>query len=509
MLNDKKWKIQKRISMVFFLIIFGIYPLAMTNGYYNVTATKLGVFGFTILAVFFVCGWIAYMEKVKADRGFRIDLIQMMRKGTDRWIGLFLLANVIAFLCSKYRSVSFTGSTDTYLGLFYVVLLVMTYVVASRWLQETDKLVLILAVGMILVVLFALIQFLGYDPFALLTGLQTKHVYNYLSTLGNTAVYGEYLILMLPVISYAYCVEKNWKKRIIYGTGAAIGMIGIMITNTDAAYLGMVLVVILLAMITIGHRNKAMRYMELLICYAVGVFLMRTLYAMFPGARGVSLLTDKLMSAWKLVLIFSVAALAVRLLMQYVFKKDLVYQVLTWIIRGAFCLCVIAVICGFVYFSGINRRISFYGLEKYLRFSDEWGTERGYVWRWLASIWMNAGVVQKLFGAGQGSVVLELFTHYKKEMAEGLGYFFDNAHNVYLHLLTTTGLFGCISYIGVIISSVVEACHKGKRGHADSILPGIAIAVIVYSIQDVVSILQPITWCLLILYVGLLAKKEV
>lgn len=52
MLNDKKWKIQKRISMVFFLIIFGIYPLAMTNGYYNVTATKLGVFGFTILAVF-------------------------------------------------------------------------------------------------------------------------------------------------------------------------------------------------------------------------------------------------------------------------------------------------------------------------------------------------------------------------------------------------------------------------------------------------------------------------
>lgn len=511
-MKKQKREIREIISIAAIVVLFVIDPLAMTNGYYNVTATKLGISGFAILAAFFGLGWLAYVDAVKENKGFHFGLSRKHMSWAERFMALFVLANGMAFVCSKYREVSFTGSTDTYLGLFYVILLLIVFVTVDRWLKRTDVLPAAIGVGLLAVVLFALVQFLGTDPFTLLTGLQTEHIYNYLSTLGNTAVYGEYLILMVPVVSYAYCIADHWKKRIFYGICSAVGAAGIMTTNTDAAYLGFGMAVILLAMTALGKRNTAIRYQELLICYGAGMLLMSVLYMACPGARGVSSLTDRLMGAKTGILIGCVVFFLIRMLMQLVIKNDGFYHGLGILVRVLFLAGIAVVILGFILFSGVDRNLTFHGMEKYLRFSKEWGTERGYVWTWLASIWMDAGPVQKLFGAGQGSIVLELFTNYRTEMVKELGYFFDNAHNVYLHLLSTTGLFGVISYIGLIVSSFCGYFRTKKERQEGQkkpdLLPGIAAAAGAYCIQDIVSILQPITWWILIFYLALLSRND-
>lgn len=511
-MQKEKWFSKEKAGVVIAIIMFCIYPLFMTNGYYNVTVSKEGLFGSVAIVSFFFLYGMAYMERVKKEKGFHVRKFGEIWNSmalADCWMTGFAIASFFAFIFAKYREVAFSGCTDSYQGFFFVILLAMMYFVVRKLGAVTEKIIFIMAAGMDITVLLALWQFMGGDPFGLFVGLseQTDHVGNYLSTLGNTAVFGLYITLLLPVCGYAYCKIESVIGHIVLAISSLIGIMGVLCSNTDATYLGFFCSVVFLGMILMGTRKTCLRYLELLGVYGVGGLLFQAIYQNCNNARALSTIVSKIVETslvkWGVALLI---LLVCRGMLSFLIKKEKVYQVLKVLVRIVVIVVVVVVFILFFYFSLADRETNLGGLEKYLRFNEEWGTQRGYVWSWLASIFSKAGIVQKVFGAGQGSVVLELFTYYRTEMIEGLGYFFDNAHNVYLHYLTTMGINGCMMYLGLLFGTLWQGLHQSEE--KNSYRKGVAVAVAAYAVQGFFSILEPITVPILIFFLGIIQNES-
>ena len=87
-------------------------------------------------------------------------------------------------------------------------------------------------------------------------------------------------------------------------------------------------------------------------------------------------------------------------------------------------------------------------------FEDSWGNYRGFVWRRLMEAYRDFSVPQRLFGYGNESVKAIMTDRYYDDMMNTVGVIYDNAHNEYLQYLITTGIFGAVSYVGLLVTTV-------------------------------------------------------
>ena len=502
----KEWK-----RGIFLAGFFLVYPLFMTKGYSNVSISKIACAGTLILIAFFWIMWEELADSIQRNKGFlwRKPLWLWKRMSVpDRFLAGFFLAELLAFLCSKYRDVSLDGRTDTHIGLFYMILMVMVYVVGRQRGQMDEKTIFFAGLGMDCVILFSLWQFLGGDPFGILSNLNTEYTNNYLSTFGNTAIFGMYLTLMMPLCICGYCRTDDIRMRIFTAASSGFGIIGVLISNTDATYLGFCCALAFSAMVFMGERKSAARLLELFGIDIVGIMLFRGMYHLAARARPLSSIVQKILGTPFWLWLLGLGILAVCwFLTRKMISSERFYRRLVIALRILVIAAGALALGAFVFFSVFDRTTELGGLERYLRFRPSWGTDRGYVWGWLANIFADAGIIQKLFGAGQGSVVLELFTHYTFEMTGELGYFFDNAHNVYLHYLITIGIFGCLMYIGLLISCLTAGFGRKQQsecGHS----AGAAIAVAACVLHGIFHVLEPGTLPFLFLYLGMIASKS-
>ena len=91
----------------------------------------------------------------------------------------------------------------------------------------------------------------------------------------------------------------------------------------------------------------------------------------------------------------------------------------------------------------------------------------------------------------------ELFA-YKNEIT-------DCAHNVYLNYLVTIGITGAVSYIVMVVSSIVRGIKQGVKNKNVMIFLS---AVLCYGLQSIVNIDQPITTPLFILMIAILEAEN-
>ena len=71
-------------------------------------------------------------------------------------------------------------------------------------------------------------------------------------------------------------------------------------------------------------------------------------------------------------------------------------------------------------------------------------------------------------------------------MSKDLGFVFDNAHNVYLHQLVSTGIAGVVSYLAILIAAIVSGFRNKDRMI-------FTVGIIICMIMDIVCICEPIT----------------
>ena len=145
-------------------------------------------------------------------------------------------------------------------------------------------------------------------------------------------------------------------------------------------------------------------------------------------------------------------------------------------------------------------------MSNYLVFSDDWGTERGYAWRIGLEAWWSQPWKYRVFGFGPETYGI-LTWPYRVDSRQSYGFIYDSMHNEYLQNLVTMGPVGMLSYIGMIIGTIITVLTSAKKRPW---LYAIAGAVTCYAMQAIVNISMPmvasIFWALIGL--GIAAVKK-
>ena len=119
----------------------------------------------------------------------------------------------------------------------------------------------------------------------------------------------------------------------------------------------------------------------------------------------------------------------------------------------------------------------------------------------MMEIYREFPLWQKLFGTGPDTFYF-VYQPYFTELTKYWISSTNAAHNEYLNYLVTVGIFGLAAYLTVLISAIVHAVKVARTNMVASVM---LAAVVGYASQAVVSIAQPITTPLFILFLSLCA----
>ena len=104
-------------------------------------------------------------------------------------------------------------------------------------------------------------------------------------------------------------------------------------------------------------------------------------------------------------------------------------------------------------------------LSRFFLFDDNWGTDRGFVWRFAIELYNQFPLIHKIFGYGADTFGI-LTTQYNGDtmvrMYTEFGVYYDNAHNAYLQYLVMLGAAGLAAYVLFLASSIAWMVRKGR-----------------------------------------------
>lgn len=489
------------VGILYLLAVFGIYPWIMDNGYINITITRYRFFMWSSLAFILLMITALVIDHAilkhygQNDKHFDANIFGETKKPHHNplfWIEAFALANLFSFAVADNKDGALTGSTGRFMGLWFFLCAIAVVLLLRIRIKET--ILVFFEASILYAAIVAIYQhlepvlrrsFLHYLPFAHLHDRISKKQYNvFLSTLGNINILASFLAFAVPV---ALCIfiytNKRWHK-ILSGVTLYFASTTIMVANSDSAYLGIAVAVMLLFFL--AFRDDKLRYFfGGIVIIAAGYFTMTMLNHLvldkYDKRGGFAETLDKPFVIL-VALIASIVMLVAWLLIEHFCGEKLLKlnkkKICIFILIALAIVFMIAVIVG------IKKKMNLF------TFNYKWGTYRGYIWAKCGEIFRDAGPMRKLFGYGQESLLAIVKDRYYDEMVMVTNKVYDNAHNELLQYLVTTGLLGLVSYIGLFVSSVV---YIFKRANKRVIANVCIVAMVGYFAQALINISQPIT----------------
>lgn len=498
----------KKINYVEFylILLLLIYPLIFTNSYSKLVETKYITFVIIAMSMiyFYVIKKVFFYIEDNNSLKFSLKSVLQSLSLIDKLMLLYLIISVISVLFSDYKIEAFTGSCSNNMGLIYTIILVLVYFVIGRSSFNKKNLLIACSIGFILIVLFSTIQFMGYDLFGLLKTIKNNVLINYLSPLGNTNIYSSYLCLITPVFMTASVLYDNTTARWLSYLNAFVGYIGLFTANSDGGYVGFFAAFIVILFICAGRKERLIRFLYTCFWYCMASVFFVIIHKLFCNtARPLSDITRFMTYgiATKIGLILIVLLIIVVSKTNLNEKNEiLLRKIIRTIISCFLIFFLITVLVLNIFYDELSLGI----FDQYLKFSNDWGTGRGYVWKWSLNIFENGTLPDKLFGYGTGTCGIKLLSAYGSEMKYSLGYYFTNSHNEYLEILLNVGLIGLFSYLSVIILTIVK---NFKRKNSLNII--FTVGVIAYCMQSFFIVMQPVVIPLLFAFLGLSNVKDI
>ncbi len=499
--NPSKNKSTHNAITITTFFFFTFFPLIVDNYYYNITITKYYIF--CILALGMLAFTTYYLiQNYKASK----KLCFPTKFSIVDWIFLFFItSNIFSCLCSVWIKDSFTGDAGKHIGLCFVLLCgciyysIVNYFILTEWFEKLFPVMLLIICGM------AIIQSLGFDFLGFYADMSEIHKPMYLATFGHINLFSVFLSVYLPIVLYYYCFRNTNEWKMVYLSAIFLGYIATFCSNSDSSYIGLVVSLLILLILSCGHHIEFNRFFLSFSLLPLSMILWRILTAIFQKQmHQISSLSRTLTSNMSIVFLVIISLILFGICYhdkkQPTWSAKIKYPVIT---------CVIVLIAGIIgimiWFTCIDTTTDLGSFENLLRFNKSWGSNRGYVWSWLIDFFLSATIFTKLFGTGPDTTALVLSTHYQDIMSSsGDGSYYTTAHNEYLNYLITIGIVGTFFYILLVIISIIQCAKKRKYSTFHG---AIGLAIICYAITAFITISQPITMPFIFLLIALANKK--
>lgn len=508
-------KIYSGIISVGVLLVLAIFPIYYRDYYYDILEAK---YQFYYIAIFGMLGVLLLVSiaflvidalefKLEYTKGFfhRFSLGEIRKTLTaaDWFLLAFLVTGVISTLQSEYVYEAFWGNEGRYTGLFLHLLYGVSFWVVSRLYQfKRWHLYTFLSVA-VLLLLFGITDFFKMDLLHFKVDISENDINDFTSTFGNINTYATYAGIILGCFSALFVVEEKGVKACLYYLGYMVTVLAVIMGNSDNAVFGITVVFAFLPLVAFQSRRGAERYLLLAAGFALGGQIVGWVSSRMAGQvidlHGFFGTFSRIGALKILAVLGFLGALAIH----WVRMKDEKHErenlgkvpVMVW---GAFLILCLAAGIFMLYDANAAGNSARYGaLGNYLKFSDEWGTYRGMIWRISLDSYSKQPLSHKIWGYGLDTFGV-MTMDYRGETSRICGQVFDSAHNEYLQYLLTVGPIGLLAYLGFFASALIMLFKKNPEGKW-----GLAAAfgVSCYLAQAFVTInlpiVTPIMWMLL------------
>lgn len=501
--NQSNYNVRNSLVNYYLLIMFTFFPIFLSDQYSHARTDKFILYvilsGILIISTLFVS--LAYINNKNGASNIE-DSLKFKLSAPDICFLLFFVFALISTLTSDHKLDSLTGNSGRNNGLILLLIYLLVYFTLSRFYYYKEYVIIAYIVVSSFVALLSVLHFFYIDPFGLLDGYGADIVEDFASTIGNKNTIASFMCLFLPVSIALFVISTKRYLKITSGFGIFFAYTGLLTANSNSAFIG--LVAVLCVMLIIFTRK-----FEYLRAYFLALFIMFSSAKIF---RLFSLMlhdNSKVFESIQQHLVYGkyayipiILCLAIYLIMT-LFKKKIECHYKTKPLKIIFisltALLFSALLFAFIYFSNFDLKTDLGSFEKLLRFNEEWGTHRGYMWIYGIKEYGSFDIVHKLLGSGP-----DTFYHVFEPYFQGLYKFGDTStdciHNEYLNYLVTQGILGLLSYVSLLVTVTVRSIKNSRK---NPIIFLFIFSVICYAAQSVVNLYQPITTPIFFIFISL------
>lgn len=389
---------------------------------------------------------------------------------------------MISYFVSWDKQLALLGYDYFHMGLFTQLTMIIGYFAAKR---GGYKVKIIWYAGIITagaIFTLAAINRLGGDPFSFYEELEPREALTHLSTIGQHTWFSSYLSVLMPMSVAGYAFLNNKRARAIALIVMVSGFSATVTQNADSGYLSLIAYMVVLLWLSAGDDIAFQRFLEICaIC--VGTFSITGIFQLIFGPYIHEV--DELswfMSHSPLIYISCIGFTFLAVINK---RKGGLF---TSAQRQRLCRAITAILAGIIAAGVIYITLNTAGIlpeavssnNGYLLFSDEWGNNRGVIWRAAIAGFMDLEPLNKAFGVGHDCFFIPAYNVMEMELVEYLpGNIVVNAHNEWLNTLVNMGVLGLISYGAIFVCSFTgNMSAAGSLSTTDGINDEIKAAII-------------------------------
>lgn len=445
-------------------------------------------------------------ERGQAERKI-LSVIQKRLSLTDLFAALYGIALILSYTQSDYKETSFLGVHGWFMGFVTQMAFVLIYFLVSRlWKPRKWMVYLVLPVS-------AVVFFLGYlDRFGLhILEMQSRSA-AYISTIGNINWYCGYAVTVFflgVILLWREEKLKNWQRYLLM----AYIVLGFAALLTQGSESGTLTVgVVLLVMFCLSAKNgrqMQLFWQEMTLMSAgclVSAILRWAVGEKFELMEGVTL---KAATSGPLPIIMTMVSTLMWLWIRDRVKKEQypkkLFQMLA---KGLIAVCIGAVAL-ILLLAAVNTAypgsLGVLSEHSLFTFSRNWGSNRGATWAAAVMCFQEQDLLHKLVGVGPDA----MSAYFLNGAGEALQIFLKecfggsvltNAHNEWLTILADIGIFGIISYAGIMVSAMFRFFRAGRK---NTLLCAIGFCLLAYTVNNFVSFQQTLNGATVFVLLGI------
>lgn len=482
-LNSKLYKLLTYIVTVYGILILSVFPLYFENNYINILEAKVRFLKISGTIFMIVILTLVLLSAERVNVGKR-----------DFFLLTFLLSTVCSVLVSDFKSEAFLGQKGRMLGGYVVVLCLVICFFVSRYFILKIQWFYLFMFSNAIVFLLGVLNYFQIDPLRMYENLiESQHTIFY-STIGNTNFLSSYICLIVPVMMGVFYTTK---RRMLFFLSIPFLVLVFFCTfamKSDSWILGIggAFVVFFL------FAFQSVLYMRRFIIL-VGTFLVSCILAKLFIYPDISMNLDTSLAEliiygvrahfffqWEIIT-FEILLVLFLICYSRLAKKEKVFVWLRRIVYGIFIMAALLVLIRYAEYTIM------------IASGDRFGSGRGYIFRTTWQRFLDLPLKNKIFGYGMNGYSRWINNNTLTEVIDFQYRNFIDAHNDFLQVLITSGVFGVIGYFGFLLFSLYSFVKK--LINSPVFLAGIAM-IVSFLMQGAVNSVQVFTLPVLLVLLG-------
>ena len=499
-------------ATAYLLLMFGIYPFYMKEGYVDIGEGKYEFFIHCSLGALVILAVLAVLRSVQVMRQRRLAgeayLIDWSSVSvTDVFVLLFVAEITVSGLFSDFKEEVIWGTEGWHIGLIPLITLCCLYLILSRmWDGSKNVLYISMLVSGVVFLLGILDSFSLY-----LIPLEIRES-GFISTMGNINWFCGYLSVLAPIgiCMFLFSEKEKEIKRLFYGSYAVIAFMAGFSQGSNSIFLWFGGLFFVLLWICVESKKKLADWFLLVFLWGISAQLVRLMKYLIPNGYNYEqdnlcgYFTGNSLTLWIAILAFVVYAGLVWSMARKMPVENLSEDTVAKIRIGLLAFLAAGIV-SWVILSIMNTWTDVAGFisSNLFVWNKTWGHGRGAALQAAFQMFEEMPFLKKLFGVGPDCFAA--YAYSLPEVAAGLRDYFGssrltNAHNELVTCLVNTGILGTLFYVGIFVSYIVRSF---KAVGKDPFVKIAGICVCCYLVHNMVSFAQVLNLPFLILVMAM------